>query len=271
MRLAHLPATGMAVTLRAQTGVEDLMLLEAFLDGTGEAELGLATALVERLAVTEDGAPVVGWQDLPVIDLETMLLRLRQASIGDQVRGEVACAAPGCGERVLISFSIEAFLRHAAEQSVPPEAATVQGWFGVAPADAGSDDPLRFRLPTPRDIVEAARAAAPERALAARCIHPPTATPVQRRRAERAMEATAPLRVRDLRGHCPACGAGVVAHFDVRWFCLRELREQAAFLYDELDLLARTYHWSEATILSLSSFRRGRYAERVRSALLAAA
>ena len=85
------------------------------------------------------------------------------------------------------------------------------------------------------------------------------------------MEAIAPLSVRLLQGDCPACGAAVTAHFDIRRFCLRELRDQAIFIYDDIDLLAGNYHWSEGAILSLGADRRARYASRVRSAILAAA
>lgn len=85
------------------------------------------------------------------------------------------------------------------------------------------------------------------------------------------MEALAPLGVRDLQGECLECGITVTAHFDIRRFCLHELRDQAVFLYDDVDLLARTYHWSEDAILALNADRRARYAERVRSTVLAAA
>jgi hypothetical protein len=80
------------------------------------------------------------------------------------------------------------------------------------------------------------------------------------------MEAMAPLGVRDLQGTCPGCGAPVQACFEVRRFCLQELRQQALWLYDDVDVLARAYHWSEPSILSLTSPRRARYAERARSA-----
>lgn len=266
MRSVHLPISGIAVTLRPMTGVEELMILEAADDASIEAELGLAVALAERLAEMEDRDRFPGLRDLPVIDLDTLLLRLRQGSLGDHVRGEIICPVSGCGERVQISFGVNAFLEHVEQETVPPPSSDVVGWSAVP----RGPDAIRFRLPTPRDLTEAVRTANPEQELARRCIHPPNATAVQRRRAERAMEAQAPLVVRDLQGHCPACDTAVTVHFDIRRFCLRELRHLAACVYDDVDLLARSYHWSEASILALSSDRRARYAERARYAVLAA-
>jgi hypothetical protein len=53
--------------------------------------------------------------------------------------------------------------------------------------------------------------------------------------------------------------------FDVQAFCLTELRNQAAFLYEDVHLLAQCYHWTEADILALPRHRRAHYAEFARS------
>ena len=52
--------------------------------------------------------------------------------------------------------------------------------------------------------------------------------------------------------------------FDARWFCLRDLRQKAAFIYQDVDLLARRYHWSEAEILALPRARRAAYVDLAR-------
>ncbi len=44
-------------------------------------------------------------------------------------------------------------------------------------------------------------------------------------------------------------------YFDARWFCLRELRQRATFIYQDVDILARRYHWSETEILALPADR----------------
>jgi hypothetical protein len=78
------------------------------------------------------------------------------------------------------------------------------------------------------------------------------------------MEAMAPSLSSDLEGVCPECGASVSLYFDARWFCLRELRDRARFLYQDVDLLARRYHWTESEILSMPRTRRTSYAELAR-------
>jgi len=78
------------------------------------------------------------------------------------------------------------------------------------------------------------------------------------------METMAPSLSGDLQGTCPECGVEVVVYFDTRQFCLRELRDRAAFIYQDIDLLARRYHWSETDILTMPHVRRTNYAELAR-------
>ena len=78
------------------------------------------------------------------------------------------------------------------------------------------------------------------------------------------METLAPSLSQKLQGECPECGAGAALYFDAQQFVLLELRDQAVFLYDDVHLLAREYHWSQAEILALPRSRRTRYAEMVR-------
>ena len=73
--------------------------------------------------------------------------------------------------------------------------------------------------------------------------------------AEAAIEALAPCLSSDLEGVCPACGTTVKAYFDARGYCLGELRNSAAFIYQDIDLLARQYHWLEKDIIALPQSR----------------
>ena len=57
---------------------------------------------------------------------------------------------------------------------------------------------------------------------------------------------------------------------DPRQFTLRELRDQAVFIYEDTHLLAEHYHWPEAEILALPRERRLRYAQMVRASRSAA-
>jgi hypothetical protein len=66
-----------------------------------------------------------------------------------------------------------------------------------------------------------------------------------------------------LQGVCPECGAVATVRFDPRRYCLHELRDRARFIYDDVDLLAMRYGWSEHSILALPNARREMYVERV--------
>ena len=264
-----LPVSGLRVALTSPTGEEDLLLSEY-----GGSDTTLALSLAQRLARADDDgdAAVPAWSELPAADLDVLLLRLRQALIGDRITGDLYCRDPQCGSRVDISFSIEAYLAHHRPRPVGSgrrgwrvaASAAEPGWFVFTPPGASADaasSGLRFRLPTVADQIHAVRAPDPEAALIRLCIQPPNAAAPLRRRAETAMEALAPLLSGELQGQCPDCGANVAAHFDPRRYCLRELRESARFVYADIDLLARRYHWDEESILGMPSVRRAVYAE----------
>jgi len=193
--LFRLPVSGHLVVLRHPTGAEDLLLLEASGD-----ETELALALADQLAQPTSGA-TFDWRELTVSDLEALILRLRQAVIGDRVRADVACQSAGCGRRIDISFSVNDYLAHRkpakpgahTRWSVEPDEEL--GWFRLTPVrkrtgklasraeppadDSGAPAELSdstgvvvFRLPTVAD--QLAVAACPDAAeeLARRCIRP---------------------------------------------------------------------------------------------------
>ena len=252
-----LPVSGMTVTLRHPTGLDDLLLIESGADDN-TAALMLAQQLVRR----EDGG-VIAWADQTATDLDALLLRLRQVFVGDRIAGDLHCRAEGCGSRVTIAFSIEAWLAHHRPKSPEPRD---RGWRVLACTDEPgwfrfqSDAPeglLRFRPPTIADQIHATRQRDPEAALARRCIRDAGS----RRRVEAALQAIAPAMAGQLQGQCPDCGAMVAAHFDPRRFCLRELRDRARFIYEDIDVLARRYHWAEHCILTMPNARRTNYVE----------
>ena len=253
-----LPVSGIAVTLLAPTGREDLLLSEHGDDDR------LALTLARRVTRGEDGS-AIAWADLTPTDLDTFLLRLRQALVGDRIVGDLYCPGPACRARVDISFSIEAFLTHHRPRPALPRHVEATddapGWFDFdRPARADDEPALRFRLPTVADQIDARRHPDPAKALAQACIRPDRRAAL-RRRAEAAIAAMAPLLSSELLGQCPDCGAAVIARFEPRRYCLQELRERAAFVYADIDALARRYHWVEERILAMPSARRAVYAE----------
>jgi hypothetical protein len=286
----RLPASGREVVLRPLTGADEILLLEA--DGEVSPDRGglldLALALAARLSDgAETGTSFL--EDLPVPDLEALLLRLRQRVFGDAVRSDIVCPAvrpdgTPCRTRIDIAFSTSDYLDHhapdaraIARRAAPADDAP--GWYRLP----GDDEPaVRFRPPTVGDLKAALAAEGgvrPDRALLRRCCcvvsgaadaAMAAALPARlRRRIEAAMEAIAPALSRALPCRCPECGAETAVSFDVLPYCLGELRAHAAFVYDDVHRLASAYGWTEAEILTLPSARRARYVDRVRQATAA--
>jgi hypothetical protein len=264
-----LPVSGRAVVLRQPSGAEELLLREA---APGPAADGaLALALAGRLGRANDGEPL-DWGGLAVTDLDALVLRLRRALIGDRIRADIFCPAPGCGRRFDIDFGVEAFLAHHAPQTAPARVggwvaipADEPGWFVLARA-TGERGSVSFRLPTVHDQLAAVGAPDGADELARRCLRRADVPARVRRRVEALMEALAPSLAGDLRAACPECGEPVPVYFDARRFCLQELRDRAAFVYQDVDALARRYHWTENEILALPQVRRAAYAELARQA-----
>jgi hypothetical protein len=69
----------------------------------------------------------------------------------------------------------------------------------------------------------------------------------------------------NLAGSCPECLSQLTIHFDVIPFVLREMRDQAASIYQDIHLLALHYKWPEEKIVDLPRKRRLYYAEMIRS------
>jgi hypothetical protein len=285
--LFRLPVSGHVVALRHPNGAEDLLLLEAAGEDTTQA-----LALVGRLTrpATDAG---IDWLELTVTDLDALILRLRQAVIGDRVRADVACRANGCGQRIDISFGITDYVGHRKPAKPGARGAWIvapaeePGWFRLnagrrktgmlapsakSPADdsavssglGDSSGAVVFRLPTVADQLAVVGRPDAVDELARRCMRPGKVPVRLRRLVEVAMETMAPCLSGDLHGTCPECGAEVIVYFDARQFCLRELNDRAAFIYQDIDLLARRYHWTERDILNMPHVRRTNYAELAR-------
>jgi hypothetical protein len=261
-----LPVSGVVVSLSHPTGIEDLLLVEC-----GDDDDSAALALARRLAWAEDGSEIA-WAGLAPTDLDVLVLRLRQALLGDRIASDLRCRSDGCGSRVDIAFSIEDYLAH--HHPKPPEprgrgrmwrvlACTDEpSWFTLAPdTPESAHAAARFRLPTVADQIQAARQHDPEAALARVCIRPERIAAPLRRRVEAAMQAMAPALAGELGGRCPDCRATVAARFDPRRYCLRELRDRARYIYEDVDVLARRYHWTEDSILAMPNARRAGYVE----------
>lgn len=259
-----LPVSGIRIALRQPTGADDLLLAEADIE-----DPTLALALARRLARAE---PEIDWAEFTISDLDVLILRLRQAVLGNRIVADTSCAAAECGSRIDISFEIEAYFEHHHPRRAPwrRHGWTVEpcsdkaGWFQLSARDGSPS--AEFRLPSTADQLSVLGRTDAEAALARLCICPPELPSRLRAQVETAMAAMAPQLVSDLQGVCPDCGAVITARFEARRYCLQEMRDRACFVYDDIEALAQRYHWSERAILSLPNARRASYAELARRA-----
>ncbi len=256
--MSELPVTKLQVHVRQATGADDLLLLERPANNR-RAALGL----VARLISLPDGE-TYDWSSLPVTDFQAALLLLRRASLGDAVRSEAGCATEGCSARIQIWFRISDYLAH--HQPHTPadvELAEDSGWFRIH--DLG----VKFRLPTAADLIALEEASAirhglkktTKHDLAELMIRPLTLCSGALRRVEAAMAALAPDLNGILEGSCPDCHNKVHVYFNVEQFVVREFLDHAAFLPQDVHLLASRYRWAEEAILALPRSRRILYAE----------
>jgi hypothetical protein len=264
-----LPVSGRTIAVCHPTGREDMLLVES-----AQSDSALALDLAARLAGAEDGE-ALDWSLLPVADLDAFVLGLRRALIGNRIVADTTCRAENCRTRIDLSFTISDYVAHIRPKREMPRLRrwTVTrvvddvGWYGLARRDDEAAAHLAvFRLPSGADQLAVEGSADGAEALLRRCVRPEDLPWRLRRPVEAAMEALAPSLAGDLVGICPECGTTVTAYFDPRRFCLQEMRARARFVYDDIDVLAQRYHWSERAILTLPNARRASYAELARQA-----
>lgn len=191
---------------------------------------------------------------LTVGDREALLLGLRWATFGDRIDCVLTCPAEGCGGRIDLTL-------RPSELLVDPYDA-FPAWYEESFGDVG----VRFRLPTGDDQEQVAGlaradAAGAARRLLARCVDGAVdlsdeelADAIGCRMADLDPQAELGLQL-----SCPWCGVTVDTVLDMAAFLFAEVAGTASRLYQEVHLLAWTYHWGEAEILGLPAPRRRRY------------
>jgi hypothetical protein len=249
--MATLPVSGAVFDFRDPDGVDDLILHEA---PGGPVRAGLALLARLRLSGPEPAS-------LPVPDFEFLLLQVRARRLGPVMTLAFAC--PHCRALSEVEFRVADYVDDAAPKPAPGVTPDPErpGWFRLG--DAG------FRLPTVADQIEIEGHARPAARLAEVCLD--GADRRRRAKIERAMERMAPPLSREIAGRCAACGETVRAEVAVAPLVVSELKRAAGAVHDEVDLIARAYHWPEPQILALPQPRRRAYAERIRRAQLQAA
>jgi len=242
------PITQQPVEWREPTGHDDLLLVE------GHADLATAVRVVGQRA---DSASGLDARDLPVGDIDALIVDLRARRLGDRLIAEGAC--PQCAAPMDVDFSLSAY----AEHNRPRPTGLVRqdesrpGWWRLQRYDTS------FKIPSAGDVLAAGSGPQARAALLESCFAGELSTAAVRT-AERALDRLAPTLRTTVRGQCPECGADTDLDVDARGIALAELGFLAASVIDEVHLLAASYHWTEQAILDLPSGRRAAYAERVR-------
>jgi hypothetical protein len=129
-----------------------------------------------------------------------------------------------------------------------------------------------LRAPNSRDLAEAALAPdlpSARAVLLERCVRPASETgQVPRSWADAPEVAPAeklaaldPLAEILIDLKCQACGHAWQSLFDIATFLWSEIRARSRRLLQDIDVLARTYGWTESEILRLGDHRRGLYVQ----------
>lgn len=261
--------------LRPLTGREEEYLAQGLRRETASLVTAVLSRCMTRIGdispVSEDLA-----RRLLIADRQYLLLKLREATFGDQVRAHLFCPWPDCGKQVSINFSIG---------NIPVEESTDKGpaYTLILPVEMapGLDEDERtvtFRLPNGGDqealspvlaenealaltkllnrcILAMGRHESPDEDLVARL------SPPARRAIEERMASLAPKVQLDMTVDCHECRREFVAPFDLHRFFFGEMRTSADLLYREVHYLAYHYHWGEREIMDMTRERRRKYIE----------
>jgi hypothetical protein len=212
------------------------------------------------LLAAEPGGTRARLAALSIAERDARLLQLRARTLGPVLAIFARC--PACEEHLEFEVRTEAL-------TGPVQ---LEEWWEI---EAGPFR-LRFRLPDSRDLAAAARCGNPSEArrlLASRCMLALTRQDGAASGEDLPEEAVAALAEAMARVapqaeslfdlSCPACDRQWQEALDIGAFFWKELAALARRLMAEVDLLARTYHWSEAEILALSPARRQGYLQLV--------
>ena len=232
---------------------------ETLLDvwAAGRDQAGLERALT-LLALVSPGLSREELAELSIGERDARLFRFRAEVLGERATGFAAC--PACGAGVELPLDTSQFAnaddRTAAAACLP---------------DAGAR--VRIRAPNTHDLAAVAASDGEDeglRCLLERCVQPVDGSVFDAAGAVRpdnlealslALLEADPRAEINLELDCQECGERWPLLFDVADFFWNELAAQAHRLLQEVDLIARTYGWSEREILNLPAWRRRGYVE----------
>jgi len=232
---------------------------------------------VKRIGVISPVTKEVA-RGLLVADRQYLLLKLREATFGEQVQATIRCPWPGCGKKVDIDFSINDIpIRESAIKEPIYKMDLSQDAAYIEDDDEACSE-ITFRLPNGGDqeVISPFLYENEARAfsmLLKRCIkgigpiHNPgeevveKLSPLARKEIEKRMEEVAPKVELTMEANCPECSRDFSVPFDLQEFFFGELRTSRDLLYREVHYLAYHYHWSEQEILEMPREKRRGYIE----------
>ncbi|ODT45473.1 MAG: hypothetical protein ABS70_03110 [Nitrospira sp. SCN 59-13] len=241
------------MTQESIQGLSAAAMLEVWEQGSGRHPLDQALLLLRYGFPEEPFEAMCEWS---IGQRDAHLFALRRQTIGDHIAAYAEC--PACRNGLEFELSCSALLA-----SVPTSVTT---WTTVE-----QDGRVwELRGPNSRDLALATSVADPaqaRRVILSRCVRNGTEdaaevwtgadeTALAGRLSE--LDPLAEVLI-DLR--CEQCGEGWQAPFDIVTFFWNELQSRSRRLVQEVDLLARTYGWTEGEVLRLSEQRRGLYVE----------
>lgn len=228
-------------------------------------EAGLAASDADRAlllhALARPSLDTSRLLNTPVGCRDTDMLTLRALLFGELAQVRLRCA--DCAEELEFALEIRQLLTRdgPAEDADEPIEVALGEWA------------VRFRLPTPADLLAVGQAAPAEARslLMERCVvtvtrdaQPASAAnlpaEVQEKLAEAVAQADPDADLR-LDAPCPACGHHTSAVVDAASFLWAELDAWARGILAEVHLLASRYGWTEPEVLALSPRRRRHYLE----------
>lgn len=239
-------------------------------------ERGLNQLPIQRaLSLLATACPTTPLETLAQLSLgqrDACLLTLREWVFGSQLVSLATC--PHCGDRLELTLNV-ADLRVAALPSVIQESAlTAQGFCPDRFAVTVEGYEVEFRLPHSFDLAAIANHPIDaQQTLLNRCIlavHQQgeaqtvdQLSPAVRAAIVQQMAQIDPQADVQLSMTCPACTHQWQITFDIVSFFWSEINAWASRILGEVHILATAYGWAEADILSMSSFRRQCYLEKV--------
>lgn len=213
--------------------------------GAGPAQRAL---LVLEAAFPDVLAPTIA--ATPLSQRDRALLAVRASLFGPELHAQDTC--DHCGEALELTLTADAIGLGPSPDPFPP---ATQGRLA-------SGDQVRAVTAADASAVERAGDPATARALLATRVAP-GADDAQD--LDDALEALDPAADVELVLRCPECGRTTVRTFDAPTFVWSELEACAPRILVDVADLARSFHWSERDILSMSANRRAFYLSEARS------